>query len=64
MTSQILRRLERLEAEAGSADRGRVAVIPVLFGEPKEAAEARHYAVRPEDRSAGLTVLVQQFASP
>lgn len=62
MTSPIVRRLERLEAEAGSADRERVAVIPVLLGEPEESAEARHYAAHPEDRAAGLTVLLQRFA--
>jgi hypothetical protein len=56
---QIDRLSQRIEALADRQAPDRYAVIYVSVGESEEAAKARHYLARPEDREASQTMIVQ-----
>ncbi len=60
---QIQRLSQRIEALAVPQAADRCAVICVSVGESEEAAEARHYLARPEDREASHTIIVRFVAA-
>ena len=61
MNRSMDRRIEALEAQRST----RLAVVKQLHrDEPEEEANARHYAARPEDRDAALTVFIRSFRPP
>jgi hypothetical protein len=57
--AHIERLSQRIDALAVPQAADRYAVIYVSVGESEEAAKARHYLARPEDREASRTMIVQ-----
>ena len=60
---QIERLSQRIDALAVPQAADRYAVIYVSVGESEEAAKARHYLARPEDREASHTIVVRYVAA-
>ena len=60
---QIDRLSQRIEALADRQAPDRYAVIYVSVEESEEAAKARHYLARPEDREASHTIVVRYVAA-